>query len=267
MRTIVWTCAVLVFCDVSRSQSAGSFETCIRDTLGRDSVRFVVEESAFLKLTTQQPLTLVYQTKSGIMVDEKSQFLRFQFLGRKTFTLYPRQDITKDLQPHVFFELTGLATYMSTRVGAGVTSREYGVSVGFALASYRKRTSEEADITYKAKSFEEATSYGGYIHTDREHLSWFGAIYKEKRGVYYRTELAYKIGEIFSIEPLRPFRLFIKSETFLGSGGGLSYHSMNGCMDLSVAYLVPDEDERVRQRRFGNYPGMGFEVSVGVQVF
>ena len=268
MRTIAGICAVLVCCGATRSQSVGSFEAFGRDSLGYDTLRFFVEEAVFFKLSSQKPVTLIRQTRSGASyLDEKSRRPRLQFLGRNTFTLYPSRRIARDFQLHAFLELTGLATYLSMRVGAGVTSRELGATFGLATGTYLKRTLEVPDITYKAKAFEQAVSYGAYVYIDREHLFWFGSMSREKRGVYHRVEFGYKPGYIFGVELLEPIRVFMRSETYLGSGAGLAYMHPGGHFDVACAYLSPDWNERLNQTVFGNHTGRGIEFTARFRWF
>jgi hypothetical protein len=156
---------------------------------------------------------------------------------------------------------------MSIRAGAGMTFRSLGTSVGFASATYLKRTNEVADVTHRAKAFEQAVSYGGYIHSNQEYLFWFASVYWEKRGFYYRAEFGYKPGAIFDAPMLRVMRVLIKSETFLGTGGGIAYCHPSGRFDLSCVYSAPEGGERQKQRPFGNHIGRGCEFSLKVRWF
>ena len=148
-----------------------------------------------------------------------------------------------------------------------MTFRSLGTSVGLAGATYLRRTNEVADVTYRAKAFEQAVSYGAYIHSNQEQIFWFASVYREKRGFYYRAEFGYKPGAIFDAPMLNTMRVFVKCETFLGTGGGIAYCHPSGRFDLSGAYLVPEAGERRKQRHFGNYLGTGFEVSARVRWF
>lgn len=249
------------------SQSIFSMESFAREESLIDTNRFFVEVSGAIKLTGEKPITLMVP-KSGILVpDEKDKRLRFQFQGRKTFTLFWKRDLSKNFQPHNFVEITGFSTYLSMRGGMGFTDRFLRTSFGLVVGKYMKRTNGPADVTYKAKAFEEAPSLGFYFHSDQSFLSMFILYSHEKSGHYRRIEMAGKLSCFWGDGLLSNTRVRFESETFFGNGVGLSYHPKSGRYNFSVSYMVPETDEKHTQRPFGNYLGEGVRTCIQVLWF
>jgi hypothetical protein len=261
---------VLALCfHATYAQSPNSFEVFLDHSSESDSNMVIVNVSSSIKISKFKPKTIVVpKNYGGYSIDDRPRKFYYQPEGSMSFLLYPRRDIMAPLEPNISMDVTGLSTYASIKGGLGVTWRPIRTSFGVIFGSYMRRFDGKPDLSYRTKSFEYGQTFGGYLHIDTKYLSWFTLFSKEKSFEYERIIIGLKLGELsINKYPMTNLRLEFRSETFFGTGFGLSYTTPNGHHSLNVSYGVPKESEKDRQRKFYNFLGPGISINWQVEAF
>ncbi len=228
-------------------------ETILRQP-PKDSVQVVCEVSAHLKLTHVKPSTIYkMQTKTMSLVpDEKPKDYRCLPKGRMGLLVNTKADPYAVLQPHIFFEIAGLPTHLSTKMAVGVMDRNMGFACGVFTGQYMRRVDDYGDVTYRAKQFEAGWHRGLYLFADQPGFVFFFSYAREKTFHYFDTSIGCKAGEMLRLGPaLSGLGVQAEFESYLGAGGGLSYRLPSGKFSGSISYLVPGLAEINRERAIG----------------
>lgn len=235
-----------------------------------DSVRVVVEVSTHLKLTHVKPSTIYkMQTKSMTLVpDEKSKEYRCLPKGRMGLLVNTNPDLLAVVHPHLYFEISGLPTHLSTKVAVGVMDRKMGFACGVFTGQYMRRVDDYGDVTFRAKQFEAGWHRGFYLFADRPMFTFFFSYAKEKTFQYFDASLGWKAGEVLRFGPaLSGLQVQAEFESYLGAGGGLAYRLPGGKFSASVSYLVPGLAEINRERAIGLIVDNGIRVRLTALCF
>lgn len=226
-----------------------------------DSVRTLVKVSVLSHMTNQKPLTLYKNTPNGLVADEKPRKWRYRFQGFQSYWFYLKKDHTSSFQPHLFLEVMGVATYVSSKMGVGYTSRQSRYSLGFFGGQYERRVGDGFDISFRSKNFEVGGLYGAYFQFDPKGLSLFATVAKERRELFHRLYIGWKVRETINSRFVpKGLRIYAESETLIGAGAGISYQTPNGHFGINLSYLLPNQKERQTQRLFGNFLEEGIAI-------
>lgn len=267
MRAVLLVFLLVVLTSPASAQKL-QLET-LRRRLPEDSVMVVSEVSVHLKLTHVKPSTIYKQTKSMALVpDEKPEDYRCLPKGRMGFLVNAKSDPYAVVQPHVFFEIAGLPTHLSTKMAVGVMDREMGFACGIFTGQYMRRVDDYGDVTYRAKQFEAGWHRGLYLFADRPGFVFFFSYAKEKTFQYFDTSIGWKAGEMLQLGRLAEgLGVQVEFESYLGAGGGLVCRVPSGRFSVSISYLVPSLGEINRERAVGLIVENGVLVRVRVLWF
>lgn len=269
MRNLL-TLTPVVFLLNTQAQTPQSLHTFLTQAKRSDTSMVIVTISSSLKISENKPATVLLPKiyGPGHSIESYPREVYYQPKGEMSFLLYPRGNLLADVQPHVFLGITGLGTYLSSKLGLGLTSREYALSIGVIAGSYSRRLDAKADVSYRAKSFEEDKTFGGYLNIDQEYISWFCLLAKERTFGYHEIGLTARLGSMLDTRFVPTgIGLEFKSVTFLGTGFGLSYTAPNQHHKIEAVFCIPDPAETKRQRRFYNFIGPGVSVNWQIQAF
>lgn len=242
----------------------------ILDQDPRDSVCVVSEVSVGLKLTHVKPSTIYrFQAKTmSVVPDEKSKDWRCLPKGQMGLLVNTRTDPYAVVQPHLFFEIAGLPTHLSTKMAIGVMDREMGFACGIFVGQYMRRVDDYGDVSFRAKQFEAGWHRGLYLFADRPGYAFFFSYAKEKTFQYFDTSLGWKMGETLRFSPaLAGLQVQTEFESYLGAGGGLAYRVPSGKFSASLSYLVPGLNEINRERAIGLIVENGLLLRIRAQWF
>ncbi len=247
--------AVLLLAVLTSPASAQKLEilTVNRANL-EDSINIVSELETDIKVTHVKPSTIwKYQPKSlRLVADEKPKDYRALPKGKLCLLANLRSDPYRAVQPHVYFEVAGLPTHLSTKVAVGVLDKSVGLACGVFLGQYMRRVDDYGDVTFRAKQFEAGWHRGLYLLADRPEFTFFFSYSQEKTFEYFDTSLGLKVGKLLHAPPgLSGLGIEAQFESYLGAGGGLSYLTRNGRFGTSLCYLVPGLAEINRERMIG----------------
>lgn len=267
---IPFTLVLMVFFYTTLAQTPESFHVFLSEAKTTDSGMVVVEVSTLVKISDYKPETILVPKSygGGYSVDRRPRKFYYQPKGEMSFLVYPKRDVLANFQPHIVLNVVGLSTYLSGKYGAGVTFRKYGTSLGFLYGSYLRRLDVKADVSYRAKTFEESFTYGGYLNIDKEYGACSFLFMKEKTLNYHDVGMKIRLGSVFEYRYVPSgLNLEFRTTTFIGSGFGLSYTTTSKRHDLGVIFSIPDGSEKNRQRRFYNFLGSGVSINWKIQVF
>ncbi len=225
----------------------------LHESLPADSVQVVSELSVDLKLTHVKPSTIYKMTKAMALVpDEEPKDWRCLPKGQMGLLVNLRSDPYRVVQPHMFFEVAGLPTHLSTKVAFGVMDRSMGFACGVFTGQYMRRIDDYGDVTYRAKQFEAGWHRGMYMFADRPQFVFFFSYAQEKTFQYFNTSLGWKAGETLHLgSALSGLQVRAEFESYLGAGGGLAYSLKSDRFSASLSYLVPGLKEINRERKIG----------------
>lgn len=238
------------------------FQSFLDEANERDTTYLFVSIEGGSLLSFEKPTPVLTKRSNGSLVlEDKEKKMRQELKGSMMIGIYPRRNVLGKYQPHAFFEVLGLETYLGSRFGVGLSNRDRRYSVGLMTGQYFRRRPEAADIYFRKLSLETGFIFGGYGYVDLEHLSCFVSIAKESKEVYQRIEISGKLARItrldFVPEGIR-FELF--SESFLGTGPGLSYLTNDNKLRASLYHLTPENWEMEEQARMRNFIGEGIMI-------
>lgn len=232
-----------------------------------DSVQVIASVTLSVKATYVKPPTIykLNQKSQTVVAEEKPEKWRALPKGSMGVLVNTKRDPYADIQPHLFFEIAGLSTHLSTKCGGGFTSRGDGFSMGAFTGQYMRRVDDYGDVTYRAKQFRAGWHYGYYVMLDQKKWNFNFSQSVEKKEEYFEARLGWKIGKTFPKSFIPPgLEMQAEAETYLGAGGGFSYRFHGGRYALSLSYLVPGLAEEQRERAVNLIVAKGLLVRLNI---
>lgn len=229
-----------------------------------DSIRAVAFTEAAGIVSYQKPAPLY----KGTYEVDKPKDWRFRFQGREGFMVNLRNDLGRNFQPHVWFEINGFSTYVSSSFGLGFVSRQERYAFGVIAGQYQKRVEGLADIHSNTNHYEKNFRIGCYLGTDFNMFLFSGTLIRERQGFYYRASAEFKPSSLITWRPIRTLGLCAEMETILGSDFGLVWRSplhhetrerFRSAFRIAVQalYILPDRQERLDLRQVGVFAEEG----------
>lgn len=235
-----------------------------------DSLYAYVSVKVGDKISENKPETLVRYKSNGVSyLDEEPHKIYHDFMGVMSFLVKTNHDLETRYQPHVLLEFTGMTTYASNKVGFGFVDREDHFALGGFLGTYMRRVdSYTRDFASKSHPWNKGFLFGGYFQVEPEYFSFLLSSSIEEQNDYIKILLAWKMGKMIQSKIIpEGLRVEIVSETFLGTGLGLSYHVPRGNIAFSAAYLIPKRDEVTKQRIFDRFLAQGLNCEIEIVGF
>lgn len=215
-----------------------------------DSVRVVAHVSVHMKMTQVRP-PVVYRPQKKtktIIAHEKPEMVRYLPVGEMGLIVNLREKRSHLIEPHAIFEIAGLATHLSTKLGGGLASRRDGFAFGFFVGQYMRRVDAYADVVTRAKQFESGWHYGYYGLFDRPNFRLGLSYAFEKKLDFVEAEVSWKLGRSISSSLIPPgLEVKLESMSYLGTGGGFSYLFPSGKARIGFSYLIISSEEENRE--------------------
>lgn len=173
--------------------------------------------------------------------------------AKMEMVLFPSTRYENDIHPHVFLRLDFIpSAYVSSRFGAGISSKQLGSSIGGFYGTYYRRVPYEANfITRRKRSFENYNLGGLYLQSSSDEANFFFSIAFEKTHKFISSRTGFVVGRLLDgqkLPCLKTTELVMSYESLSGFGLGASIFPVPR-MRLEVLGVVPDKEDVFEQAR------------------
>ncbi len=187
--------------------------------------------------------------------------------AKMEMVLFPLTKYKQDIHPHLFVRLDMIpSSYLSSRFGAGVSSKKLQSSLGVFYGTYYRRVPYESNfITRRKRSFENYNLTGVYLQSSSVDANFFFALALEKTHTFISARVGIVAGNFLCLgeagSRLRTLEGVMHYETLSGFGLGAAVAPFDG-MRFETLWVVPDPRDVEEQARLQTKLTRGVLVSV-----